>query len=194
MAVRYEIAGSDGGSVPRVQAGVTCQRCNDTGWFSTDPRVGAARTTCGYCCKHDKGYWKLLKHYGRDNGKWCCFAGCGLTYRKTKRGKPVKLWIDDQPPGSYRDPPMGWFSAKTSADACRMILTMNVVEVSFDHDLGGPDEALIAAKLIEELAHYGDAAPPKWHVHSGNPPGRKNIEAALESATRQWAKHLLTIG
>jgi hypothetical protein len=25
------------------------------------------------------GWWKLEKHYGKDNGKWCCKAGCGFT-------------------------------------------------------------------------------------------------------------------
>jgi hypothetical protein len=23
------------------------------------------------------GWWLLEKHYGDDNGKWCCRAGCG---------------------------------------------------------------------------------------------------------------------
>ena len=25
------------------------------------------------------GWWQLKKHYGENNGKWCCRAGCGKT-------------------------------------------------------------------------------------------------------------------
>lgn len=32
---------------------------------------------CDSCCKHDKGWWKLEEHYGDDNGKLGCKAGCG---------------------------------------------------------------------------------------------------------------------
>lgn len=53
---------------------MTCSKCNDTGWFQYDHNHSQP---CYVCCKHDKGFWQLLKHYGEDNGKWCCLAGCG---------------------------------------------------------------------------------------------------------------------
>lgn len=28
------------------------------------------------------GWWKLKKHYGEENGKWCCRGGCGHTVDK----------------------------------------------------------------------------------------------------------------
>lgn len=53
-----------------------CKKCSGTGWFKYDHTHSMV---CGECCKHDKGSWLLKEHYGKDNGKWCCLAGCGLT-------------------------------------------------------------------------------------------------------------------
>lgn len=92
----------------------------------------------------------------------------------------MRLWIDD-----LRNPPDGWWWAKTSADAIGAIECLPVQEVSFDHDLGGDDTAMSVARLIEERAHDG-VRPPTWHIHSANPVGRKNLEAALKSADRFW--------
>jgi hypothetical protein len=65
-------------------------------------------------------------------------------------------------------------------------------EVSFDHDLGGDDTSIPVAKRIEEMAFNGERAPPRWHIHSANPIGRKNLEAALQSADRFWDSHIPT--
>lgn len=46
---------------------------------------------CEVCCKHDEGWWKLKEHYGKDNGKWCCRAGCGKTIDKLPESEPSKL-------------------------------------------------------------------------------------------------------
>jgi hypothetical protein len=56
-----------------------CPKCHGTGSYTYDQgRNGRYHgTICNVCCKHDLGYWLLLKHYGKDNGKWCCKAGCG---------------------------------------------------------------------------------------------------------------------
>lgn len=53
-----------------------CHKCNGTGSYMYDHNHG---TVCDMCCKHDRGFWQLLKHYGDNNGKWCCLAGCGYT-------------------------------------------------------------------------------------------------------------------
>lgn len=94
----------------------------------------------------------------------------------------MKLWIDDvrPPPGDE------WMWAMTLAEALDFIEDGDCEEVSFDHDLGGDDTAMPVAKRIEELAFNGERAPPKWHVHSANPVGRKNLEATLRSADRFW--------
>jgi hypothetical protein len=91
----------------------------------------------------------------------------------------MKLWIDDlrEPPGEE------WLWAKTSAVAVACLLIGPVSEISFDHDLGGDDTAMPVAKLIEQRSYDG-IRPPKWRVHSANPVGRANLEAALRSADR----------
>lgn len=53
-----------------------CPKCNGTGSFMYDR---SHNTICNLCCKHNMGWWLLEKHYGKDNGKMCCKAGCGMT-------------------------------------------------------------------------------------------------------------------
>lgn len=58
---------------------MTCNTCKDTGWYQYTTRGTPHSKVCEDCCKHDKGWWLLEKHYGENNGKWCCKAGCGHT-------------------------------------------------------------------------------------------------------------------
>ena len=51
-----------------------CVKCGGRGWYNYDENHGKP---CEICCKHDKGWWELQEHYGADNGKWACRAGCG---------------------------------------------------------------------------------------------------------------------
>lgn len=51
-----------------------CFRCYGKGWYAYDHNHGKP---CEVCCAHDKGWWKLEEHYGENNGKWACLAGCG---------------------------------------------------------------------------------------------------------------------
>lgn len=53
-----------------------CPKCNDTSWYHYDSNHAKK---CEACCKHGQGWWLLKDHYGADNGKWCCRAGCGHT-------------------------------------------------------------------------------------------------------------------
>lgn len=55
-----------------------CPKCHGTGQYYYDNEHG---TICALCCQHNMGWWKLEKHYGKNNGKWCCKAGCGTTKR-----------------------------------------------------------------------------------------------------------------
>lgn len=62
-----------------------CPNCNGTGWFTPPDQRGTIHSyRCTSCCPHDKGRWLLSKHYGKDNGKWCCLGGCGKTWDKEK--------------------------------------------------------------------------------------------------------------
>lgn len=105
--------------------------------------------------------------------------------RRAEHAVPIKLWIDDvrQPPGPE------WVWAKTSADACVALANRVVEIVSFDHDLGGDDTAMVAAKWIEQMAHANLNRPLVWRVHSANPVGKKNLTMTLQSAERFWRHH-----
>lgn len=97
----------------------------------------------------------------------------------------MKIWLDDE-----RVMPQGFdFHAKTAKEAIRCLESGNVTEISLDHDLGleAPNTTgYFVAQYIEMAAHNGWIAPIKWEVHSANPAGRKNIEAAMQSAERFW--------
>jgi hypothetical protein len=58
-----------------------CSKCFDTGSYMYDENHG---TVCDKCCQHDEGWWMLEEHYGEDNGKWCCKAGCGTLLEEVK--------------------------------------------------------------------------------------------------------------
>ena len=58
---------------------INCAHCLDTGWRQYDHNHS---TVCGYCCKHDQGFWRLTKgyaYYVSDIDTWCCKRGCGHT-------------------------------------------------------------------------------------------------------------------
>ena len=98
----------------------------------------------------------------------------------------IRLWIDD-----LRAPPDAtWHWAKTSADAllCLKHFASDITELSLDHDLGGDDTVMPVVKEIEARAFHGRGDPVVWQVHSANPVGRKNIEAAMRSAERYWGR------
>lgn len=98
-----------------------------------------------------------------------------------ERTRPeIRLWIDD-----VRLPPsIDWIWAKTSAEALFAFREFNVLEVSFDHDLGGDDTALNVANFVEDCVLNAGMRCPIWYVHSDNPPGRENIKRAMQSAER----------
>lgn len=52
-----------------------CKLCNNTGWYHYDHNH---KTVCSLCCKHNEGFWQLKNHYGINNERWCCLAGCGF--------------------------------------------------------------------------------------------------------------------
>lgn len=53
-----------------------CPKCKGKGSYMYDENHG---TICDLCCDHDKGWWLLKTHYGKNNGKMCCLTGCGKT-------------------------------------------------------------------------------------------------------------------
>ena len=97
-----------------------------------------------------------------------------------------RLFIDD-----IRDPiASDWVIARTSSDALSVLEAHGCpFEISFDHDLGGDDTAMIVAKkLVSMDLDAGGAFIPVdfvYSVHSANPVGKANIEGLLEAFLRQ---------
>lgn len=54
-----------------------CWKCSGKGSYVYTTYGTPHSKPCEYCCKHDQGWWLLQEHYGPNNGKWCCKAGCG---------------------------------------------------------------------------------------------------------------------
>ncbi|SEB99412.1 hypothetical protein SAMN02787142_0689 [Burkholderia sp. WP9] len=96
-----------------------------------------------------------------------------------------RLFIDD-----LRTPvSTSWVIARTSAEAITLLETRGCPrEISFDHDLGGDDIAMIVVKrLIEmDLDADGHFIPNDFifSVHSANPVGKANITGLLHSYLR----------
>ena len=95
----------------------------------------------------------------------------------------MKLWLDD-----VREPVnKGWHWAKTGEEAIELLKQGAVEAVSFDHDLGESGiSGYDVAKWIEEMAAHEGLDRITWKVHSANPVGKKNIEAAMRAADRFW--------
>lgn len=99
----------------------------------------------------------------------------------------MNVWLDD-----IRPAPKGWVWAKSAdeminlIEGCRFGFS-TIDEASFDHDLGEDvPTGYDVLKLIEKAAAQGVWAfvPKKMHVHSANPVGRKNMQAAIDSIER----------
>jgi hypothetical protein len=89
----------------------------------------------------------------------------------------MKLWLDD-----IRKPPAGFVWAKTAGEAIGYVRTGRVELIHFDHDLGEDETGYDVAKEIMRLCESGVIPCPEWQVHTSNPVGRENIEAAMASA------------
>ena len=101
--------------------------------------------------------------------------------------RKVKLWIDDE-----RHPPMDYLAWCTnSMDAIRFIDKFwgRIEVISFDHDLG--DESYGTGydvlKFMEEKVYQESWEPQMtFRIHSANPVGRKNMQAAIDSIGRRY--------
>ena len=90
----------------------------------------------------------------------------------------MKIWLDD-----IRKPPIGWEWVKTVAETRRYLeLYRPITEISLDHDLGENQQTgYDLIKWLEKKVMTEGYRPfPKIRVHSANPVGKKNIEAAVK--------------
>jgi len=88
----------------------------------------------------------------------------------------MKIWLDD-----IREPPDdGWLWA-TTVRVVKMLKLEAMEEISLDHDLGeNQPTGYDLIKWLEQKVITEGYSSPKIRVHSANPVGRKNIEAAVK--------------
>lgn len=95
----------------------------------------------------------------------------------------MKVWLDD-----VRPAPEGYVWVKTGLDCIDLLINHwdEIRQVSLDHDLGDDTvTGTTVATFIEmRVIAFQDALSFTVAIHSANPVGRKNMEAALRSAKR----------
>lgn len=89
----------------------------------------------------------------------------------------MKIWLDD-----VRDAPEGWTRVYT-VEQLQTLLGVGVTDISLDHDLGdGNQTGYDFLNWFEAQVFIGKWKKiPEMKIHSANPVGRKNMEAAIES-------------
>lgn len=99
----------------------------------------------------------------------------------------IRIYLDD-----LRPTPEGFtHRCYTASEAIALLGTGQVEFISFDHDLG-PETAgtgYDVARYIEEQVGQGALRCPDWSIHSGNPVGARNINAAMLAAA-SWDERL----
>ena len=98
----------------------------------------------------------------------------------------MKLYVDDVRP----TPPGFDVRAETAQQAIYVLQTMDVTEISLDHDLGPPEAGTgyEIACWIEKAAYEKRIKPlSRMSIHSANPVGVANIQRALDNARRYWS-------
>ncbi|PZR13271.1 MAG: hypothetical protein DI536_13370 [Archangium gephyra] len=95
----------------------------------------------------------------------------------------TKLYLDHE-----RATPAGWERVFTARECIERLQRGDVEVISLGHDLGPPEagDGDEVAKWIEAQAFEGTLKRLAWAVHSANPAGRNNIEAAMNAADRFW--------
>lgn len=92
-----------------------------------------------------------------------------------------KLFLDDE-----RFPVDPEFViARNASEAIQMVKDQGMPsEISFDHDLGGDDTAMVFIHWLIDYHLDGNVVIPKdlvYHIHSQNPVGVKNINGLLKN-------------
>lgn len=93
----------------------------------------------------------------------------------------MKLYLDD-----LRPCPEGWTPVKTAGEAISVLSSGGIEEISLDHDLGEPEDAVgngyQVVCWIEEQAYAGNwqIVPKVILIHSANPVGMLKMKQAIE--------------
>lgn len=103
------------------------------------------------------------------------------------------MWLDDErdPKDPFivqnfgSNPNMIW--VKSVPEAVEVLKTGQVTHLSFDNDLGLPEEGKDLARWIEEQAFNNRIPQIIWKIHSMNGAASKEIARAMQSADRFWS-------
>lgn len=92
----------------------------------------------------------------------------------------MKLFLDD-----LRNPPDDtWWVARSSKAGIDFLLAYGMPdEISFDHDLGGDDTAMVFINTMIEMVLDGNLKiHPEFDytIHSANPVGCENIKSKMD--------------
>lgn len=94
----------------------------------------------------------------------------------------MKIFLDD-----IREAPQGWDKFET-VEAVKHYISNGypITHISLDHDLGdNVPTGYDLCKWIEEQVYRCNYKPPILTIHSANPVGRKNMQAAIDSISRK---------
>ena len=97
----------------------------------------------------------------------------------------MRLYLDDM-----RRPPVGWLLVKTAHAAIDVLKTVDVEELSLDHDLGEEHTGYDVAKWIVE----NNVWPARIILHTMNPVGRQNMWQLLQSAAPEGVALEIRVG
>ena len=105
----------------------------------------------------------------------------------------VKVFLDDETTALERQKLAQGYDiwVTTPEEAIDLLKAGNVSHISLDHDLClEPDtrNGYMVAKFIEEGAYFNTLPRLMWRVHSQNPSGKANMEAALSQADKFWTE------
>jgi hypothetical protein len=113
-------------------------------------------------------------------------------------GRPVyldnglKVWLDDDL--ETRRAPAGWVHVRTAREACFLLRTGLVAELSLDNDLNNgdhPSEFGSGNEVVDFLEEqHGAEGRPMWpkdgiHLHTANSAARDRMKQAIESLDRK---------
>jgi hypothetical protein len=98
----------------------------------------------------------------------------------------IKLFIDDE-----RFPVTdNWVIVRTSQEAIDAVTTHGFPSfISFDHDLGGEDTAIVFINWLTDQLIDGHLTIPvdfDYYVHSQNPIGVANIKSKMDQLIRHF--------
>lgn len=101
----------------------------------------------------------------------------------------IKLFIDD-----VRYPPNDgecWYIVRNSTNAAEFVKAVGVPDfISFDHDLGDEDTAMVFLKWLSEYLFFTEKKFPagfKFYVHSQNVVGATNIIGYMNNLVNQYS-------